>query len=250
MSADRLLVIVPGFGDPHWDHKVDLFRSNLRNLRTHAGWTVQVLVAQYTADKELPPDLLGDPAIRVERGPGIVGEFIQHLAPPNTVCNAFDYVLLLLDDIELMDDIDWGRVLRWKRDLNLDIMSPSLTTDSKHIYDYMMREKETNIHMKIVPACEMFCYLMDVAAYARWWSFLDDQNPWLWGMDLILHRKMGLKVGLMQTYSMRHHYQNTCYDTTRRNAARDFGAYIARFGETQDSLSNQPNTLYWVHSRQ
>ena len=112
----------------------------------------------------------------------------------------------------------------------------------------------------------MFCYLADMKSYAKWFSHLDAaNNPWLWGMDLILTKHMGLRAGLLQMYSMRHHYQSTFYDTATgfvtadatasvpepvartHNASEDFDKYITKFGETRESLSQQPNTLYWVH---
>ena len=245
-STSRLCVIVPGFGDPYWDHKVSILRSNIESLeKSHAFTSIHVIVVQYTplTDRQLPPDLLSKVDVKYKQG--IVGEFIKEFAiPTNNFKAKYDYVMIIMDDIQLNNDINWTNVMKWKKDLNINVMSPSLTHDSKHVYTYML-STGTNCHIIISPVCELFCYFLDMKSYERWYTFLDDkENPWLWGMDLLLEKQFGLKAGLLQIYTMQHWYQTQSMEYHGikssngliHNAATDFHKYLAKFGETHSCL--------------
>ena len=267
-KVGRLFVIIPGFGDPHWNEKVQFLRNNILCITNEFKY-VDFVICQYTFTNRLPDDILnlsflpnnegkGKVTLTVNYGSGIVGEFIKRYALPScTFIDKYDYVMMLLDDIELQPNIRWSSVLKWKKDLNINIMSPSLTLDSKHVYTYMLANHDikSNNHIIISPICEMFCYLTDIDSFVKWYTYLDDrENPWLWGMDLLLARQFNLRVGLLQTYSMRHHYQTQNSDYAGvlssvgkvHNAAEDFHKYLAKFGEKHETLIKEIKAQHYL----
>ena len=102
-----------------------------------------------------------------------------------------------------------------------DVVSPTLSADSKCVYPYMRSGDEGGIvggdghDLVIGPACEFFCYLMKPGAYATWHARVSTDNPWCWGLDLLIGQPvgtgMGLRVGRMPHVEMRHHLAGTAY---------------------------------------
>jgi hypothetical protein len=206
----NLFVLIPGFGEPHWDEKCAILDKNLAVIRRGPWQTVETHVCVYTTT--------GRRLDHVERivphyAPGIVGKFmLEHAHPDALQAKGFTHLLLLLDDVELQDDVDWARALRLYDDLTLDVVSPCLTTDSQVQYPYMVTKAATsNADAFLVNACEMFCYLMDMHGLRRYYRLLDPENPWLWGIDLILVKHGKLRVALLNRMTAKHWYKGEGY---------------------------------------
>lgn len=240
----KLFVLVPGFGSPNAEHKLEILRSNLSKIRSHS-WTVcHIVICAY--DQTVFPDLVEyDPNITVVRGPGIVGQFIKKHAPPSKV-GSYDYCMLLLDDVELIDNWSWQQILYLKNTFHLNIVSPSLTATSKYEYSYML-ESQNSTKLKITSACEMFCYVMDTMSYQVYYNFITDENPWLWGIDLVVHKHIGFTIGLLNKITMHHHYKGTCYDKFPDVQPYErFLNFLKQFNETPTTLAALPAVNYWI----
>ena len=257
-------VIVPGFGKPHTDKKHEIFKTNMTQLMTTCptNYTLDVHVHIYdnTVAPVLAPDALEFATLTIHRQPGIVGEFIaQHqplISASSPTAPAPTHVLMCLDDVELMPSFNLADALEIQKRCMLDVVSPTLTDESATFYGYMRSTYGPMYsqlppgnaqHPPLVPlvritsACEMFCYLMPTQSFYSWCSHLDAANPWLWGMDLLLTHKFGLRVGMVPFMTATHHFQSMCYEAYPDiKPFERFHAYLAKYGETQESLSFLP----------
>lgn len=257
MAQPVLFVLVPGFGAPHVDKKRQILRNNLsvfaRAVANGVFGRVHVRICCYDGADPVVGDGGdgggGGQGVDVEavHEKGIVGGFIRRHGNPGRV--AADYVCLIWDDIEMdVDDpTDLGAWMRYLRDLRLDIVSPSLSRDSQYQYEYMRTDPRRPAGVKICPVCEAFCYLMPMEAYARYWAHVSEDNPWLWGLDLVLRKHLGLHVGIMNHQVVRHYFKGDGYGARPDvDPVEGFKRAMERYGERAEDLAEQPAVMYWV----
>lgn len=206
----RLCVVIPGFGSPELELKARLLRQNLASIDGSGVFaSVDVRMMQYDP---VPHDLpSGGGGVHTVHAPHQkLGAFLAGECAPSQL-PAHDLVLLLLDDVEILGN-PWAAMVR-ALDF-CDVVSPTLSADSQCVYPYM-RSSETDDDLVLGPACEFFCYLMKPAAYATWHACVLHDNPWCWGLDLLIGQPlgtgMGLRVGRMPHVEMRHHLAGTAY---------------------------------------
>ena len=268
MTSNSIRVIIPGFGQPHIGKKYEIFNKNMITLIETLPINYKLDVHVYVYDSSLPPELpnyknnSAFATVTAHLQPGIVGEFIAqnvHLLNQQSDEENFDYptyVLMCLDDVELMPSFDLAAAIEIQKRCMIDVLSPTLTDESATFYGYMRSTygpmysqlpPGNNEHPQLIPlvritsACEMFCYLMPTNSFLKWSIHLDTANPWLWGMDLLLTHKFGCRVGMIPFMTATHHYQSLCYDMHPEIQPFDrFHAYLAKYGETQESLSLLP----------
>lgn len=208
---ESLFVLVTGFGAPHVNVKRYILIHNIARIKSHMWKTLTIRICVYD-DTDISDIANQHPEIEVIRQPGIVGDFIKRFAPPDVV-RGFDYILMILDDVLLQPNVDFAKIIRRKKTLAFDIISPTKTLDSEHIYDYMLTRPGDDFHIKVTTMCEYFCFFMDPRSFEIYYNEIDaTNNPWLWGLDLLLYYKMGLRVGMMNDMTMKHFYARTCYD--------------------------------------
>lgn len=246
-----LFVIVPGFGGPHVRHKVEILRSNLAVIEKYPWKTLQVRVCVYdnNAAFDIPSDLRDHPRIHWIFETGIVGQFIHKWASPNEIATHFDYVMILLDDIELsVDNFDFSTIIRWDNMFHLDIYSPSMTPTSKYQFQYMLQKPNQPYHISVTSACEAFCYFMPSASYSKYYQHIDPiRNPWLWGIDMCIHKYLGMRVGLINCMTMHHYYKNECYaQRPDADPTKGYNSVLARFGVTSEELADQKAVMYYI----
>jgi len=257
-----LKVIIPGFGAPYVDIKTKILKWNLIHLQTHvpAGMTIEVNVHIYD---DTPNPVLerldeniwfGDIIITFHRGKGIVGDFLYCHRHFN---KDVDYVLILLDDVELSPNFDLAYAIDLIKEHKLDMLSPALTDDSPTPYPYMRQSgiatpqnEPFRKHMRILSACELFCYLMTRSGFETWSNHIVTWNPWLWGMDLLLHVRFGLRVGMPNFMTARHHFQGTVYtqhtkdkQSTGSDPHKAWADYMKQYNIEHTFLASMASTL-------
>ncbi|HVZ44584.1 MAG TPA: hypothetical protein VHA82_12305 [Ramlibacter sp.] len=232
MTQPRLFAIVPGFGEPHTAHKEEILRGNLAVFgRSFAERLVRVCC--YTPGYRLPGDL--QPAVDAVYEPGIVGHFLLKHAHPEEIGKlGATHVAIVLDDVELLPGVDLGLMLKVMAGIGANIASPALPAEPPHFWKYMMREADRPPGAVVVSTCcELFCYLMTLEDYRRYFLGLDVTNPWCWGVDLTLHRVRGLKAAIFNDMVMRHWYRGA---GENNGALAQEAAYYARRGLTKQEL--------------
>lgn len=230
------------FGAPHVQEKIAILRSNLRVIATGYPdvWTrVVVKVAVYSVGVEIPSDVVPDGVtLDVVVQEGVVGSLIQQFVTPSTLEREnHNYVLLLLDDVEIITQPDWRHILLVKKLSNAHLISPTLSRDSKIVYTYMEHAVTTAYTARTTTVMEFFMFLFDTAGYVeRYYPLLDNENPWMWGIDLCLYYAGGVFPVQYNNWIVKHHYQGTGYQASGRDARQDMVVYLAKRGYTPESL--------------
>lgn len=251
--SDRLFVAIPGWGGPHLAAKRAILANNLRAIARGPWSRVTVRIFQYDASDEasaaLADALRAAPDVQIRVGAGVVGDFLRTgVRPDDPDVAAADAVLLLLDDVELTASVDFASARRWLSDFGPNaLVVPALTPDSLHVFPHMIARPEPRPAdyqtITVTSVAEFFAYLMTPATYAVYHRFLCPENPWMWGMDLILTRQMGLRVLLANAQTVRHHFRGAG-DRAETFAQR--ARYLAAHGETEASAAGQPCWLYTI----
>lgn len=236
-----MLVVIP-FGEPHKDEKMRILRSNLSTIRGgYPGTWTRVVIRLYAYDDvELPDDVSAQ--VEVIRTPGIVGDFFrEHVTPAVLEREGHDFLLMMLDDVEILTQPDWKRLLLIKELSGAHLVSPTLSHNSTNIqYPYMKHVVNAPYTSRIVSVMEMFCFLFDARSYSeRYYPLLDHENPWMWGIDLCLYYETGVLPGQVNQWVARHHYQGESYKGCGRNPEEDMKAYLAKRGHSVHSLWEQ-----------
>lgn len=244
-----LFVIVPGFGKPFTEHKVQILQSNIAHLRKFewANLAIRVCVYDWHVFKHLPEDMQNDRQITWIVAPGIVGEYIHKYARPEDV-NGFDFVMPILDDVELHDDVDFSKILTYNSLFNFDVYSPALSLHSQRQFDYLVTKPNMPPSLFVLSACEAFCYFMPAAAYVKYYTHIEPcHNPWLWGMDMCLLKCLGLKAVMINHMRMTHHYKNTGYLLRPDKDPTDGYKLVAqKYNITFEQLATQQAILYYI----
>lgn len=203
----KLLVVVPGIGPEHLLHKVEILGGNLELIRESFSGQVQALIFNYGTEPLGP--LEGDPGVTVIKRPGIVGQFIwTDLGPDSTA--QWDFVIVLLDDVQILRPFNLDWLVSVYRHLDLDILSPSLSPDSRWSHQFMLWTELMVGKTRVVNFCEFFFFLMDREALTRWWSLFDSETRWLWGLDAALYLQ-GFKMAIVNDFRVRHWYGGKSY---------------------------------------
>lgn len=244
---DEIFIIIPGLGAPHSDKKLEILESNLR-LINKSGIKYKMTVCIYDTNvfSILSDNLKNNLNITWVYHQGIVADFIIDYGRPEDV-KGYKRVMILMDDIELKESCDLNKMIKYLDDFKFDIISPAMTLDSKYQYNYMLENKETNAAIKVVPCCEAFCYIMNVESYLKYYEHVDKNNPWIWGLDLILRKHIGLHIGICNNMTMRHYFKNEGYlERKDRNPVDGFKYTMDKYKTTSEILAEQKAILYWI----
>jgi len=89
-------------------------------------------------------------------------------------------------------------------DLGLDLVSPSLTEESPSGY-FVPSPIHTNsdeYDVILLELCELFLYVFKSSAYSTYYQYVCHDNPWMWGMESMIYKKMGLTIGILNKITM------------------------------------------------
>lgn len=251
-----LFVLIPGFGSPHLEHKLQILKNNVAALNDLLALGVferiALTICVYEPGfclPELTEWMSPRTALQVIYEPGIVGQFMhRHADPEGLNILRMSHCLVLLDDVELTHSptapFPWLKMINDYDRLHLNLLSPTMTHDSKCLFPYLLQRNAVADRVAITSAAEMFCYYMDAATWSRYYAELSPEHPWLWGIDLVLTKHLGFRVGLAHYATFRHHYQTVPTDNADTRARfKAMEDYLATYGETQASLATQPAVL-------
>jgi len=233
--SSSLLVVIPGFGNPESSTKLRILRENIIKIKSSSTFSsVKFHIFQYDTNFEMPLDIINDPIITITKEIGIIGQFLYKYITPNYV-NQYDYVLLILDDVEILD-VNWNEILLMKTLLKYDIASCCLKEEIMSFWDFSRHLPDKNIWIREQPICELFCYLLDNKTYERYYQFIDYENPWMWGMDLILKSHMNLNCAVFNKFIANHHIRG---GHTNNDATHQMGNYLKKYNTTWEIEENR-----------
>jgi len=204
----KILVAVCGIGKPNFDTKLS---SNIKNIKiinqtAPVAYNNNIDFLFFAYDDSLQESLIEYDNCKIIRESGFVGEFIyRHLQP--TMVSHYDRIIVMLDDIEIQQNFDLSTVFDIQDMHGFDIISPTLTIDSKINHEFMKtRESLPNNSVMNTGFAEFFMYIMKPASdgYAKWLSCFDEQTKTMWGIDIILNLELKLKLGLINDMTVKH----------------------------------------------
>lgn len=224
-----LLCFVPGFGPPQIDLKQRLIAQNKSLIESTFSGTVEFRVFNYgTVSCGI--------VCRETFEPGYLGTFIYKHGSPDQL-NASDYVLLLLDDIELPPDFNTDAMINRLHTHKLDILSPSLTHGSPYSHELMRCPSGGPLpQLRITNFVELFCMLMPLHAYTRYHALYDASSAWCWGIDLALNLH-GFRMGLTDQSPAQHHIHGASYTTSAPDAHKEMEQNASRLGRIEEQIT-------------
>jgi hypothetical protein len=250
-----VLVLIPGFGEPYWGHKLEILSHNYHCLTAHpsaADIHIDFKILQYSPQRSFPMDFFERHTPAHQRvsnfslvvSTGIIGSNIYQHAPPSIAAD-YDYVMILLDDIEFQSPIQWGDLcmILDTPALEVDILSPCLKDPSMSPWTYMAHQPQLAKRYSRAfikrNRCELFVYLMKASTYSTYYHHIDPENPYMWGMDLILKHSFDLQPAIVNHWVMYHHYKGA--GTYRDEAVEDAERYLRKYHMTLSQASQLPD---------
>jgi hypothetical protein len=226
----NLLITIPGIGGDNFDLKQNILKDNIDKISKTFGGKVDVLIFNYSFDDF--EAYFND--FDIIKKSGIVGEYLYKYVNPNKI--EYDFYLIMLDDIILSENFNTDYFVDLYNKYNLDIITPSLTKDSKFSHKFMLENDEFKGKLRIVNFCECFFYLMNRESYIKYHKILDEKTYWLWGIDLCLD-KLGFKMGLHNDYKIKHLYKGVSYSNNLPNPYVEMKDKESKYGKISDKIN-------------
>jgi hypothetical protein len=226
----KILVTIPGIGDNHFESKKTFLKRNIEIIKNTFNGDVDFLLFNYSDN-----DFSDFENIKIIRERGIIGQYIFNYLNPKELTE-YDYIILMLDDILLSEDFNIDYLIKLYKENDLNIISPSLTKDSKFSYEFMLENSKYNGYLRITNFCEYFFYLMDFNSYNRYWNLFDDKTYWLWGIDLCLDIQ-GFKMGILNDYKVKHFYISEGYKKNLPNPYIEMYDKEKKFGKINNKIN-------------
>jgi len=215
-----LLIVVPGFGQPELEMKTKLLKQNLDIITKNFKNTINLRLFNYMCEP-VNFSYTGINVIEhVEKG--LLGEKIYKYVKPESFTE--DYVLILLDDVKLTEEVNINTLLQYQRLFSIDIISPGVCAAS-HAY----MEPLNKPAIRKVEMLELFFYLMNRDSYVKYHSLYDENTRWTWGIDACVAKK-GLTSGIVDNMKIHHILSKVSYGKTGlSDASREMKYNLTRF---------------------
>lgn len=210
----KIVVIVTGIGNPNGMHKLALLYKNIEQIRKTSIFTVDVVIFQYEMKWNI--DMYRGlyrwaDHVHVYKEKGRIGHFLYRYCQPSWVCT-YDYVFLMLDDVELPSTFSTMNCLRLLETMNIDVLSPSIAEDASGGAHPFMYPHPHSGGFRWTNFAEYFLYMMKGNAFAQYYELLDEKTHYMWGIDLAMYTQARLRIGILDELVLQHHYSNTWTD--------------------------------------
>jgi len=209
MKKHNLLVVVPGYGDTgcgNIENKKQILDKNLDYFLNENNGLV--MIKQFNR----PDFLYHNNRYRIElfyRNLSL-SEFLYEYVTPE-LAKHYDYVIVILDDVEIKDNLKIDHVIEVYEKSQVDILSPSVEGAS---WIFMSQKKDLRPReVRLVNGgMELFCYLMRPQSYEVYYKkVLVPWNDFMWGCDLVLEYA-DLKTGIYDFWTSKHYYHGSQKD--------------------------------------
>jgi hypothetical protein len=242
IQKKRIGCFLVGFGHPNLDIKIQILKHNLEVLKKNlSDYSIDLYIYMYSTDEKDKAVFGGisflqhvtNAFIKVERG--IVGEFIYKYVVKQV--KQYDYTVLFLDDIKLPNDFRFKNMAKVYELEQLDVLALPLTVQSPHMHPFSlqnMQMKQTGFNYRETNFAELFFYFMNTNGFKKYYSMLDINSKWCWGIDLGMSGE-GIRMGLLEHYPIQHFFKSKSYSPNLPNpvAEQQYNSKRFRF------ISNQ-----------
>lgn len=118
------------------------------------------------------------------------------LNPPNIYFSKYDYILFILDDVEI-NNINIYDLIRVKQKYHIELLSPKVLNST---HDFMSKYENC---LTINNCVEVYCLLMNYNDFIKYLSMNTIENKYIWGVDFLFgHYK--IKVGVYNKHVVNH----------------------------------------------
>jgi hypothetical protein len=207
----NILIVIPGFGGSNdiIEIKKQIFNNNLKVIaKSLNNYNIDIEVFNYNC---ISYNLClfnnaDNIKIREHLGKGIIGQFLYNYITPNFV-EKYDYVVLILDDVELNYDTDFNIIFKNYENYQYDIVGVPISLDSVYSHELMRVVNKASDYIRRTNMLELFMNVMNKNKYIEFYKkFLNNESTWLWGIDLSFYYN-NFKCGLIDRYYAKHYYK-------------------------------------------
>jgi hypothetical protein len=224
-----LFVVVPGFGLPNLDMKIDILSRNISKLQ-ECFENIRLEIFFYS-DRMYTLELVNmlnnyNIEYVVNYSPGVIGQFLfGNKKNLMTVSKTFDYTLVILDDVEIMGSI--RDVVRNYVTSHADILSFPLSNDSvfSHAFSLKTLLESKMLHVNFL---ELFAYFMSANVFERYLRVLLPNSAWLWGLDFVLHN-VSFRLIRMESVELKHYFKGNSYHKHLPDPHYEYNIYTSIF---------------------
>lgn len=235
----KILVVVPGTGNPNFEKKHESINNNFHLLEKTKP-NNSIIDYEVISYDETYHYLKFDKTlnVNVKRNSGFIGEHIfKEVKPEKT--NNYDFTLIVLDDIQLHNNFNLHDMIKLQLKYDIDIFSPSLTEDSEVNHPHMVTSKLNKGKLISQNQLEFFCYLFTTLkpnlknSFTKWYRLFNEDTKWMWGLDRAIVNCLNLKCVMHNDIHMKHLYNggSHCEDA------------LIEYKDTQARLFEKFNTI-------
>ena len=236
----KILFVVPGIGPPNFSKKIAILENNLNYFK---DIECDKYVFKYSDTAEIPQDVVSRFDLNVVSKKGIVGDFLKRHITPELAKN-YTHVVISLDDAEIQSNFSIQSAIDFYNENDLDILSLSYTHDSKTPWRIMY--SDFNSVGRITNFAELMFYVMDSSRYSTYYEYLFYENPWMWGIDFLLHH-MGFKLGIIDKMSIKHYFGGTGdYPSQLPSPFDGWNFLINKF---ENAKPKEPKILQYIYKK-
>jgi hypothetical protein len=191
----RLLVIIPGLGSPLIERKFESLHTNIKYIPEDADY----LIFRYSdIPEELLSTLPANTKVIFDKG-GFSNRFLEVANGDYT--DGYSHVFIVLDDITIHSWIPD----KTSEPTDYEIFSPTLSMSNMTMHQYLVHnDQELTTDVYTGDFLELFAYYMTVTAFKKYSEFLTNENPWGWGVDLIIREHVDLHPVIFNGWTMDH----------------------------------------------
>lgn len=211
----KLLIVIPSIGNPNLEEKLKFLNHNIniikKNIKPDNSNNIIDLYLFNYSDSDINLEI-ENININIKKEKGILGEFIYKYIKPDLV-SKYDYVFFIFDDITLPNNFDLNIMIKNYNKYNFDLLSPILDIKSKYSHKFMLENVRYKNKILITDFVEFFCYLMKPISYNKFFTLLNEESKWLWGVDYMYYKMAKMKCGIINDYKIIHHYKQKSYNS-------------------------------------
>ena len=241
----KFLYYLAGVGNPDFETKIDILKNNLHCIFKDIEQNFDIFINCYD-------DIEIENFINKTNFPFLDNVYINYKAgklielwhdnPYHSYLSNYDYILFILDDIEIKK-MNLYELIYIKNHYKIEFISPRVDNAT---WEYM--NLYSGNKLAITNRLEIYCFLFDYKNFERFLSINDIENPNIWGVDYIMgHYK--IKTAIYYKFDVVHKLQTK--NNTLNNydqAISDMDKFFKKHGynSREDFLDKFPDDIIEV----
>ena len=184
MSTDKFFIYyLAAIGNPYLNYKIKILKHNLCFIFNNIKKPYDIVINCYDDCTLLIETMLNSLSfirnIFIHNKKGILVE-LWHTNPHDDILKNYENIFFILDDVKIIN-VDIINLILIKKTFNISFLSPKVIGGT---WDYM--RKYNNNVIGFANNIEIFCLLFYYNDFMKFMSINDIDNPWIWGVDLLL----------------------------------------------------------------